>query len=202
MAIPTRFGWWLVGGLVGMQVLGLGATAGGEERLRAGMKDLALVGAYSVSHNLTGTVKPDTVTGFQLIPHLGYVVTDERGEGWLRGNFEVLAEPTLLRLEAKESATLVGLAVLGRWVFATSSVIHPYLEAGVGVLNGDAGLIQTQCDVNFLLEGGTGAMLFVSEATALTVGYRFQHISNGGRCSPNFGLNSSMFIVGVSYFFR
>jgi Lipid A 3-O-deacylase (PagL) len=36
----------------------------------------------------------------------------------------------------------------------------------------------------------------------LTVGYRFQHISNGGACQFNVGINSSALYVGVSRLFR
>jgi hypothetical protein len=55
--------------------------------------------------------------------------------------------------------------------------------------------------VNFLIEGGPGVLFFVSKDTAVTVGYRFQHISNADRCSKNQGLNSSLFTLGLSYFF-
>jgi hypothetical protein len=42
----------------------------------------------------------------------------------------------------------------------------------------------------------------VAERTAVTAGYRFQHLSNGDRCDQNLGLNSSLFTVGVSHFFE
>jgi hypothetical protein len=45
-------------------------------------------------------------------------------------------------------------AVLPRWVFAASSRVHPYVEAGAGVLAGLVDRRQTNCDVNFILEGG------------------------------------------------
>ena len=55
--------------------------------------------------------------------------------------------------------------------------------------------------MNFLVQAGAGAMLFVSDRTAFTAAYRYQHISNGDRCSPNIGINSSAAVVGISYFF-
>jgi hypothetical protein len=56
--------------------------------------------------------------------------------------------------------------------------------------------------LNFLPEGGLGITLFVTAHVAIDVGYRDQYISNGRRCSPNYGVNSNMGVVGVSYFFH
>jgi Lipid A 3-O-deacylase (PagL) len=117
------------------------------------------------------------VTSVHLLPHVGYFVTGEIGEGALRGNFELLVEPTLIYLDASNSATVVGVAVLPRWLFAASPRVRPYLEMGAGVLAGEIDLRQTNCDVNFILEGGTGAMIFVAERVALTLGVRLQHVS-------------------------
>jgi hypothetical protein len=144
----------------------------------------------------------ETVTTFHLLPHLGYFVTGELGQGAVQGNLEVLVEPTLIYLDASTAATVVGVAVLPRWVFAASPRVRPYLEAGAGILGGQIDLPQTNCDVNFLLEGGVWAMVFMTERVALTLGARFQHISNADRCSQNEGLNSIIGIVGVSYFLR
>ena len=55
--------------------------------------------------------------------------------------------------------------------------------------------------MNFLVQAGAGAMLFVSDRAALTAAYRYQHISNGDRCSTNIGINSSAVVVGISSFF-
>jgi Lipid A 3-O-deacylase (PagL) len=80
--------------------------------------------------------------------------------------------------------------------------VRPYLEAGGGVLGGQVDLRQTNCDVNFILEGGGGAMIFMTEHVALTLGARLQHVSNAGLCNENDGINSVIGILGVSYFFR
>jgi lipid A 3-O-deacylase len=93
-------------------------------------------------------------------------------------------------------------AILPRWVFAASPRVRPYLEAGGGILAGQVDLRQTNCDVNFILEAGAGAMIFLAERVALTLGARFHHISNADRCSENEGLNSLIGIVGISYFLR
>jgi lipid A 3-O-deacylase len=189
----------LVAGLVA--VAALSATPARAQSIPAGTLEwtLAVGGGASLPKD---DLHLETVTSLELLPHLGYFVTGEVGEGWLRGNFEILVEPTLIYLDASNSATVLGVAILPRWVFAASPRIHPYLEAGGGILAGQVDLRQTNCDVNFILEAGAGAMIFLAERVALTLGARFHHISNADRCSENEGLNSLIGIVGISYFLR
>jgi Lipid A 3-O-deacylase (PagL) len=181
--------------------LGPAGAAWAMEPLAAGTKDFGLGGVISTSHNTKDDL--ETVTGFELLPHVGYVVSDAMGPGWLRGNLEVLIEPTLLYLkEDAQSATIGGASGLVRWIFSGTQRLRPYLEAGAGVLIGETHFRQTDCDVNFLLQGGPGLLVFLSDTTALTVAYRFQHISNAGACSFNAGINSSALYLGVNYLFR
>jgi len=53
-----------------------------------------------------------------------------------------------------------------------------------------------------ILQGGGGALAFVSGRVVLTLGVRFRHVSNLDRCRNNEGLNSLIGIVGISYFAR
>lgn len=191
----------LVGMAAAAYLLGAAGASSAWEPFEAGTKALALAAGYSLSHNeLVGNKA--TLEGLHLIPHVGYFLTDEAGPGWARGNLELLAEPTLLYLEGRESATLGGLAVLGRWVFVGGARVRPYVEAGAGVLGGHLQLRRTGCDTAFIFQAGVGTLLFVSEHTAVTAGYRFHHLSNGNLCSGNPGLDSSLFVLGLSHFFR
>ena len=193
----------LVGALLMTSTALLPVPAGAEERFRFGTTELTIAGGYSYSHSTVGGSDVEGVDGFQFLPHFGYFLTDEHGPGGLRGNLELVAEPTLVHLTSKsESGTAVGLSALGRWVFATEWIVRPYLEVGLGLLSGQLDFRQTNCDVNYVIGGGPGLLMFLSERAAITAGYRFQHISNAGACDKNLGLNSSLFMVGLSYFFR
>jgi len=142
------------------------------------------------------------VSGFQLVPHLGLFVTDDHGPWWLRGSLELLAEPTYIHLDTPESDNHAGLSVLGRWVFAGNGRVRWYVEAGGGVVAGESGIPQTICNPSFLVQGGAGVLLFWSDASAVNVGSRFQHLSNASVCSLNPGLNSAVFLIGLSTFFK
>lgn len=190
----------MAGLLAAAAVAGTPSAAGAGDPFAAGTKDVGLGAAASIS--LEGTRDLDTVAGFQLLPHAGYVVTDAVGPGWLRGNLELLLEPSLIHITSDAgSATVVGASGLGRWIFSGTR-FRPYLDAGVGVLLGETHLEQTTCGVNFLIQGGPGVLVVLSDRTTLAVGYRYQHISNANACRPNPGINSSALYLGVSYLFR
>ncbi|MGH7265420.1 MAG: acyloxyacyl hydrolase [Candidatus Rokuibacteriota bacterium] len=201
MRAATRSGAWLVGTLIAVQAGSWIAGPADAQTLRlpAGTKEVSLAGAYSVSHKTVGGDDVETVNGFHLIPHFGYVLVD-RSER-IPGSLEILAEPTLIYLDATESSTLAGLSGMLRWLFTGWPAMYPFVEGGAGIVGGDANLRQTNCDLNYIVQGGVGGLVPLSERTAVTLGYRFQHLSNGDRCSNNLGLNSSVVHVGFSYFF-
>jgi len=167
-----------------------------------GTTDLGLGGAVSFTHQIHHEAT-ESVTAYQLLAHAGYVATDPMGPGWLSGNLELLLEPQILYLDGDKgrSATVGGAAALARWLFVGTGTVRPFVEGGVGLLGGKMEFRQTNCDVNYVIEGGPGVLVFVSDRVAVSAAYRFQHISNAGGCSKNLGLNSSAVMVGVSYFF-
>jgi len=190
----------LRGLLVALVLLGSATWAHAQDPITRGMKEVGLGGAVSLSHGTNDDF--NTVTGLQLLPHVGYVATDTIGPGWVRGNLELMLEPPLLHLHTEvSSSTVVGLSALGRWIL-TGSRIRPYFDVGAGVLLGEMNLPQTDCDVNFLIQGGPGVLIVLSDSTTLAVGYRFQHISNAGACAINPGINSSALYLSVNYLFR
>jgi lipid A 3-O-deacylase len=89
-----------------------------------------------------------------------------------------------------------------RYNFLTGSRFIPFLQAGAGVIALDADLRQQADGVNFILQSGLGFHYFISQRTALTGEWRFHHISNAGIHNQNAGINSSLFMLGVTFFFR
>jgi hypothetical protein len=192
----TRAGWLLAI----VVLLGPATPALAQDPIARGTKEVGLGGAISLSHGTDNDF--DTVTGLQLLPHVGYVATDPMGPGWVRGNLELLLEPALLHLDTEVgTSTVVGLSALGRWILGGTR-FRPYFDVGAGVLLGETNLPQTDCDVNFLIQGGPGVLVVLSSSTTLAVGYRFQHISNAGACTINPGINSSALYLSVNYLFQ
>ena len=203
MRACSRHGGWGGGALVGFLLLGLATTALAADPIPGGTFELGAAGGASISHNVNRKIAFDTVYGWDAFPHLGWVLTSEYGQPLLRGNLEILIEPTYIHVDAStQNVDLYGLAGYFRWLFTGNGTVRPYLEAGGGAVYGQTRLRETTCDYNFLLVPGAGLEMFFTENAAVRLGYRFQHVSNGGRCTPNLGLNSSLVLVGLDYYFR
>lgn len=197
---PPRARWW--NGCLALLLVGLGlagpAVAG--EPIPPGAWDLTLAGGWAVSHPVGGTRAG--LTGLHLVPRLGRVVTGLRGPERLRGQLELAAEPVLVHLDTRASTTFLGLDALVRWLFAGRGRWRPYVEAGAGVVGAESGLPGNRCEVSFTLQGGAGVLVFFAPGSAISVGYRFHHLSNGNLCSPNAGVNASVVLVGLTRFWE
>jgi hypothetical protein len=66
----------------------------------------------------------------------------------------------------------------------------------------DADLARQSDGLNFILQSGVGLHYFISQRTALTGEWRFHHISNASIHDKNAGINSSLFMLGVTFFLR
>ena len=53
---------------------------------------------------------------------------------------------------------------------------------------------------NFTFDFGGGVQVFTHARRAVTLGYQFHHISNGGRSEVNPGLDANVFSIGFSFF--
>ncbi|HEV2915891.1 MAG TPA: acyloxyacyl hydrolase [Pyrinomonadaceae bacterium] len=102
----------------------------------------------------------------------------------------------------RESTYGAGLTPLGLQLdFANGSRVHPFIHINGGFLIftksvplPDAGKFA------YVGETGAGLRIFTSERRALSLGFRFHHISNGDRMGANRGLNQFLLAVGFSIF--
>ena len=88
-----------------------------------------------------------------------------------------------------------------RYHFLSSGALVPYFEVTAGIGGSSLKVMEIRSTLTFLLEGGVGLSYFLTDKLALTAGYRFQHVSNGGTSRPNVGFESDTGTLGVSYFF-
>ena len=134
--------------------------------------------------------------------HLGRMVGGVVGEQkWYRGNWEVRGELFAGGQFNMESAYLVGLTPVLRYNFATSTRWLPFVDVGAGVMGTDIGRPDLSTTFQFNTQVGAGVRRFFTRNSALTLQYRYIHISNAGIDKPNYGANTSMFYIGMSWFF-
>jgi len=172
-----------------------------EEGFQSGTWRLGLMGGYSILHK----VFQDRIANVHFAPllfQIGYTVTDVHGPFPVRGSLELLLEPTFMITTSPSTTFGEGASVLLRYNFVTGTRWVPFFDLGMGILHWNLrlpGNLETQ--FNFTLQTGPGLHYFATDHLAITGQVRLHHISNAGIESPNNGVNSTVYLLGVSYFF-
>jgi len=156
----------------------------GERFNREGFAELTDINLWNVG--LRASILPFGVTG----------------PGVLRGALEAGLEPLYQRYPDPHSAFWAGLIVAARYHFLSLGRFVPYLEAAGGPGGTDLNVMEINSNFAFVVWGGAGASVFVTDATAVYAGYRYEHNSNAGTASPNRGLDFHVVVFGVSYYLR
>jgi len=120
---------------------------------------------------------------------------------FLYGALEVGLEPLYQHYTTPKQAFWAGLAAVARYHFLGLGRVVPYVEVGGGAGGTDLNVHEIDSTFAFLVFGGLGASVFLSNKTALYAGYRYQHVSNGNTSQPNRGFESSVGVAGISFFF-
>ena len=119
------------------------------------------------------------------------------GDAWRRGRPALLLELTpLFIVRQTPQAHGAAFTILGRYT-ADGEGLRPMFTAGIGLLAADNAVPPGEFAFNFTPQGGAG-LQYSRSRTAVSVEYRFQHISNNGITNPNRGLNTHLLLVGIS----
>ena len=170
-----------------------------------GKQSLGISAGHGLALPVGGTDSPqlEDIQFLYVTPRWGIGLTDPLGgRSWYRGNFEFLLEGTFLYNFEPKPGIAGGLSPMVRYNFLTGSRFIPFLQAGAGVIALDADLERQSDGLSFILQSGLGFHFFLSQRTALTGEWRFHHISNASIHDKNAGINSSLFMLGVTFFLR
>jgi hypothetical protein len=124
------------------------------------------------------------------------------GSGAFLGALEVGLEPFFQRYGSGQEAFYAGIAAVARYHFLALGRLVPYVEIAGAAGGTDLRILEADSDFAFLLFGGMGASVFLTDDTALYAGYRLQHVSNGGTGTHNRGFESHTGVIGLSMYFR
>jgi lipid A 3-O-deacylase len=131
----------------------------------------------------------------------GWILTAPHGPGFLNGRFEyaVDAIPMFLVFQPRNTTYGFGVNPLGlKWNFATRGDVVPYVELGGGTLFTTNEVPTGTSKINFTSSAAFGVH-FLRER-AWTAEVRYTHISNAGLESPNPGINTLQFRIGIGRF--
>jgi hypothetical protein len=131
----------------------------------------------------------------------GWLPFGPAGPGPLHGAFEIGLEPLYQRY-IEPDAFFAGLGATFRYHFLALGRFVPYAELAAFAGGTDLKIHEIRSDFTFLLWGGAGISVFVTDRAALYGGYRFQHVSNGNTERPNRGFEAHTGVLGVSFFFE
>ena len=167
-----------------------------------GKKEFSIIAGYGSIIQIGGrTDDMNDLEYMYVAPRLGIGISDHLGEDtWYCGAFELIAEAPLLFSFEPRTGKAAGGSLLLRYNFLPGGKFIPFVETGGGITILDFDVEGQSDGFNFSLQGGLGLHYFLEERTALTGGWRWLHISNAGISRPNQGIDSSLFMVGVSFF--
>jgi len=163
--------------------------------------ELTLLTGYGITHRGFGETRTQVQT-WDAIARLGWYLSDEIGKGsWYQGRHQLLVELPYHLAVDQGGRSMLGGYLLGSWKFTSLSHLKPYIFAGGGPVFVDLGLPSMGAKLNFSYQGGSGVQIPIAADTMLNLEYRYHHISNAGTASPNEPLNSSKFLLGLSWLY-
>ena len=175
------------------------AASASAEGFTSARSEMALLTGYGITHRNFGATRTQVQT-WDLIARYGYFLSDEVGRGsWYQGRHELLMEVPFHLAVDQGGRSMTGGYLLGSWKFTSLGDLAPYVFAGGGVLFVDLGLSSMGSRLDFSYQGGSGLQYLIRKDLALTAEYRYHHISNADTASPNEPLNSSKFLLGISF---
>lgn len=200
--------WWTV--LIVLAALTLespvGVSASGPndagDVVKRGTMEVGVATGFWQATTLLGNGRSENRSAALVLPRLGFVVTDPIGDGWWRGNVEVLVEPLFARFTQPFAAEAAGGSLVLKYNFLSFGRWMPFWDAGAGMIwtNLAPRIAEQSTQFEFVLETGPGVHYFMTDTVTLTTGVRLHHISNGGLGDRNTGINAILPYVGISVF--
>ena len=171
-----------------------------------GAFDLQLMGGAVFSVQARGTIDRPNFDYAPIVLRLGYMVNNVYGQGFFRGNDEVMIEGIGAPVFSGPGSGLGGLSLLYRRNFlAPNTTVVPYVTFGAGGVYNDVYHEHPQRIIGaageFDLQAAVGLRFRVSTHLTLDTEFSYRHISNADFADRNYGTNGIGGMVGLSYGF-
>ena len=173
-----------------------------EETFKRGTFVLSGEGAYGWQLDLEDNRDFSAIEFWDAGLRFSLLPFDTLGKGtFVYGALEVGLGPLYQRYLEPQRRFWAGLSAVARYHFLSLGRFVPYVELAGSAGGTDLELPEIRSDFAFLIFGGVGASLFLTDHAAAYAGYRWQHVSNGNTSQPNRGFESNVAVVGLSLFF-
>jgi len=134
----------------------------------------------------------------------GWILTDPRGPGFLRGSFEYAVDVVPLVLIFQPGSTAYGVAIdpfALKWNLNARGRYVPYADVDGGVLRTNRQTPPGTSRTNFTPSAAVGVHV-LGKRFNWSAEVRYAHISNAGIASINPGINTLQVRIGVGMFTR
>jgi hypothetical protein len=178
------------------------SPAPANEAIDTSRRHIELSIGYGITFALAARFHDDEIRQFTVVsPRFGLFAHSFDIAPPLKGTFELMASLDLFSQFAPNGRTGFGFGPLFRYNFWTGTRVVPFLDFGFGLNPNDFGHPEQGGHFAFELQGGAGLQVFLVEGVALTLEYRFHHVSSAFIYEPNYGINTSVISVGTALFF-
>ncbi|GAB4335590.1 MAG: acyloxyacyl hydrolase [Desulfobulbaceae bacterium] len=189
---------WMIWVLSAFLLVPAGVCGAAAGTFSEPVSDWSLLGGYGITHKGLGKTKVQ-VQVVDLYLQYDRILFGDVGSSWYRGHHSLLVELPFTLVVDPDVSPMVGVNILGAWTFDSSDSFRPYLFGGGGILYTDADIPGLGSDINGNWQFGAGIRYRLDSGNWLRFEYRFHHISNTGAKDPNDPLNSSKFMIGVTF---
>ena len=171
-------------------------AAPGKQESKGWLKELGIFSGYG-----SGSLKEQD--RYELIPiivQFGFDLKKTLAKAGFRppGSFNLNVEPFLSFVAGPDKNMEVGCIFMLKYAHPVTKKIRVYLEGGLGPVYITQHTREQSTQFNFADQAGAGFSFLLKDNLALSLGYRFRHISNASIKKPNGGINSDMVLCGVS----
>jgi opacity protein-like surface antigen len=171
-----------------------------ESMLSKGVEDVSVTVCPGLGVKIFGSEKRHDLV--LVSGHWGKMFTGLMGANhWYQGHLERWSELFGGFQYFPDHSYVLGVAIGLRYHFITSGRWSPFLDAGAGLAATDIGKPDLGSTFEFNLQVGGGIHYFINKNMAMGMHVRWFHLSNGGLTSSNMGVNSLMYLFGMTWFF-
>lgn len=126
----------------------------------------------------------------------------EQFGSFLRGHPAVALElvPLMAFVRDGGNTLAVGTNLVYEHHFAARGRVLPVWQIGAGFLYADDPVPDGETQHNFSVLTGLGVEVLLGNRSAVSIGYRFHHVSNANTGNVNPGVNAHSVILGVSFY--
>jgi hypothetical protein len=163
---------------------------------------VALGYGHGVKFGNSGVIEGHKVKEIVFVAHWEIDITRPPiSKRWARGRLALRLEGTYFHSFEPHSGDAGGAALLLRYKFLYWKRVHPFLQAGAGILSLDYDLLDQADGFAFQPQAGVGILWMINSSHSLEIAWRFHHISNAYTQEPNGGIDRSQLILGYAYHF-